>query len=71
MGFDPGNAHFAAGFRLGLAILREQEARGDGTPCTLKASRRRVETVNPDSKGSMAFLQNNFRCPPMLRARRT
>jgi len=24
-----------------------------------------------DPKGSMAFLQNNFRCPPMLGARRT
>jgi len=29
MGFDPSNTHFAAGFGLGLAILHEQQARGE------------------------------------------
>ena len=35
MGFDPANLHFAAGFRLGLSILREQQSRaktGDPSP---------------------------------------
>ena len=56
-------------------------ARLDKTRST-RVNLRIVESVNPgvstgewsqirDPKGSMAFLQNNFRCPPMLGARRT